>query len=154
MRRMRLCWLALGVLLALAAPAAAADRSPVVTIPFAATFTSCGGTPVEVQGTLRSLFQLSEDASGGTHTVFTITPQDVRGQDLVTGTRYLAVGGQRNIVHAGGNGAGGHTFTYRLVLVSQGSVDNLIVAITEHATIGPAGEWIVTVERAESFCIG
>ena len=153
--------LALVVTLALAAVSAFPAYAQAITVidretvPYETIVTACNGEDVYLSGELLLISQTTVDANGGVHSQFTLVPQYVRGVGSLTGTQYMAVGGDRSHFNIDSDSAPAtYTNTDMYLLVSQGGTENLQVKFTLHVTVNANGEYTAFVDNFSAECVG
>jgi hypothetical protein len=94
--------------------------------------------PIELSGTLHSVFHITTDDSGGVHVVSKTNPQGVTGVGLVTGTKYQGTGVTRS--NFNGQVGSASTFVNSFKIIGQGTADNYLVQNSFHITVNANGE--------------
>jgi hypothetical protein len=152
-------FLALAIALALSAFATFPTFAEAITTtetsiePYNTSITSCNGEEVDLTGELLLIFHSTYDASGQSHSDFTIVPRQVTGVGSETGTQYRAVGGAREQFNVTTTEVAQHyTFTNIFNLVSQDGSENLLAAITFHLTYNANGEVTATADHGFVSC--
>ncbi|MCA1593292.1 MAG: hypothetical protein LC754_11725 [Acidobacteria bacterium] len=123
-----------------------------VEMPVNQTVTDCNGQPVILSGTVHMVVHSTTDANGSTHVTIHSNYQDVSGTSP-SGITYRGV----NSVETTFNSSGPQsevTTVDNVLLVSQGSTDNLRISATAHITINANGVATAQFTRLAVTCNG
>lgn len=135
--------------------AEADTATEIFTEPYNAIITACNGEEVQLSGELLFIFHTNRDAQDALHTTITLVPNQVVGVGAETGTKYRAVGGDReNYYNLDGEAPITYTNTDMYNLVSQGGTDNLQIKYTFHVTVNANGELSTEVDHFSAMCVG
>jgi hypothetical protein len=156
-------FLLVGVTVVLAASTVSASAlgqattfTTVSTIPIAGvTTTDCPATePIAFNGTFRTIFHYTLDASGVAHLSAESSSQ-ATAVGLVSGTRYVIAGASASASSTGqGAGPFQSTFTNTFLVVSAGGGSNLRLRVTLHVTVNAGGVLTAEVEKTSFGCVG
>ena len=119
------------------------------TVPAAFT---CSGEAVHIFGTLDLIAQTTTDSTGGVHAVFHITPHlTVRG--VTSGLIYHTAGPLQTVANTNGDQSEFQLINV-IVLISPGSIDNLVLHETVHVTVNANGVTTVEFDDFRADCRG
>ncbi|HZI18502.1 MAG TPA: hypothetical protein VEY09_07885 [Pyrinomonadaceae bacterium] len=123
------------------------------TVPVPPTTVSCAGDTVTFTGRMHVLIHVTNDASGGRHTVLQINTQGVRGVGL-TGAQYVA----NTTVHETltdpqtVDGKLVYTSTAKYLVIGQGRNPDFIVRMKTHLTVDDDGTATPSTPTFEIDC--
>jgi hypothetical protein len=110
--------------------------------------------PVVFSGTYRSVTTFTLDGSGNAHFSGTVSTSG-RGIGQLTGTNYIFAGASSSSTQTVVTNVASHnSFTNTFVLVSAGGTENLLMHVTLHLTVTPAGTVSAEVESIRLACTG
>jgi hypothetical protein len=120
-------------------------------LPLNTTVTGCDGQVVTLSGDIHIVTHVTTDASGGMHIVEHSNYQNVSGTGgAIT---YRGVSSNSTVFN---NSMPQSEFTVvdQVLLISQGSTDNLQIHVTMHFTINANGQVTAVVENVRAECVG
>ncbi len=146
--------LASGLALAQATTEHISETVPLVDITFD---NPCTGEPMEVTGEVHITGNVTFDAEGGVHGIFTERFNDVKATGVESGEEYVVtqvIQFNNNARQFGGFPPAEETGTSSLLFTSKGSSDDFLAHFTFHITVNSNGELTSTVAVAKVECKG
>lgn len=136
----------LAVLAFNASPVLADSRSEIDRYPLSLIiYNPCANEDVLVEGTLLSVERWYEDANGGWHASFHITPQNFTGVGLTSGAEYVFSGTVHEMFTWNWpniDRAETETFIDQHRLISKGVSENSVIQETYHFTLNANGDGV------------
>lgn len=124
-----------------------------LTLPLNTTVSGCDGQLVTLSGEIHIVTHVTTDANGGMHIVEHSNYQNVSGTGQPVPLTYRGVSSNNTIFN---NSMPQSEFTVvdQVLLISEGSSDNLQIHVTMHFTINANGQTTAVVEEVRVECNG
>jgi len=120
------------------------------TVPAAAT---CGGEDVYIYGTLELMSQTNTDPAGGVHAIFHVTPH-LAVTGVTSGLTYRTAGPFQSVTNVNLSDQSEYHLTNKIVLISPGSADNLVLHENMKITVNANGVTTVDFDNFTAECRG
>jgi hypothetical protein len=137
---------------ALAVPVSVQAAASVEQAPFEADVLACNGDVIHLSGTLLVVFTETATPSGGFVFSAHFQPQNVKGVDLVTGTKFIATGLTREITVLSPPGGFTDTFVNRFHIQATRGAESFIVSEVLHITVNANGDLTAFVDNFRATC--
>jgi hypothetical protein len=137
---------------ALALPVSAQAAASVEQAPFETDVLACNGDLIHLSGTLLVVFTETATPSGGFVFSAHFQPQNVKGVDLVTGTKFIATGLTREITVLSPPGGFTDTFVNQFHIQATRGEESFIVSEVLHITVNANGDLTAFVDNFRATC--
>ena len=139
------------IIAGLALPAATNAAATTATVPFDATITACD-FDIQLSGSLLIVETATSTPSGGFIATIHSQPQNVRGEDLVSGASYIGTGLTRETFVALPSGGLVLTFVNDFHIQGTAGADSYLVSQVVHLTVMGDGTVTAFVDNLYVSC--